>query len=101
MTEHLLGRVLVQNGRLSSDQLAEGLARAAREAIPLGDVLTGMGYVSQADLLEAIGDTLGFPSVSLTEMPPDPVAVGLVPREFALRRQALPLRVEDGTLTVA
>ena len=45
MTEQLLGTVLVQSGQLSPDQLAEGMARAAREAQPLGDVLAKLGYV--------------------------------------------------------
>jgi type II secretion system protein E len=101
MTEQLLGSVLVRNGHLSPDQLAEACARASRDAAPLGDVLASLGYVSPADLLQAIGDTLGYAVVTLAEMPPDPAAVGLVPREFALRRQALPLALEEGTLTVA
>src|SRR5262249_6810188 len=101
MTEHLLGTVLVQSGQLSPDQLAEGMARAAREAQPLGNVLAKLGYVSQEEMLQAISDYLGLPVVSLAETPPDPAAVGLVPREFALRRQALPLAVDERTLTVA
>jgi type II secretion system protein E len=101
MTEHLLGTILVQNGRLSPHQLAEGMERAAREAAPLGDVLASLGYISQAETLQAISEYLGYPMVSLAQMPPDPAAVGLVPREFALQRQALPLSIEDGTLVVA
>jgi len=101
MTDHLLGSVLVQHGHLSPDQLAEGMARALQEAAPLGDVLSRLGYVSQEEILQAISEYLGLPVVSLAERPPDPAAVGLVPREFALRRQALPLAVDEGTLTVA
>jgi type II secretion system protein E len=101
MTDHLLGNVLVRNGNLSPDQLAEGMARAVQEAAPLGDVLARLGYVSPEEILQAISDYLGLPVVSLAEMPPDPAAVGLVPREFALRRQALPLSIKEGTLTVA
>src|SRR5205823_7137877 len=68
---------------------------------PLGDVLAKLGYVSQEEMLQAISDYLGLPIVSLADSPPDPAAVGMVPREFALRRQALPLSVDDGTMTVA
>src|SRR5438874_3135352 len=101
MTEHLLGTVLVQSGQLSPDQLAEGMARAAREAVPLGDVLASLGYVSQEEMLQAISEYLGLPLVSLAETPPDPAAVSLVPRDFALRRQALPSAIDEGTLTLA
>jgi type II secretion system protein E len=101
MTDHLLGNVLVQHGHLSPDQLAEGMARAVQEAAPLGDVLARLGYVSQEEILQAISEYLGLPVVNLAEAPPDPAAVGLVPREFALRHQALPLGIDDGTLTVA
>jgi len=101
MTEHLLGNVLVQSGRLSAEQLANGMAQAAREAAPLGDALAKLGYVSPDEILQATAEYLDLPIVSLAEMPPDPAAVGLVPREFALRRQVLPLNIQDGTLTVA
>lgn len=70
MTDHLLGNVLVQNGHLSPDQLAEGMARAMQEAAPLGDVLARLGYVSQEEILQAISEYLGLPLVSLAETPP-------------------------------
>src|SRR5207249_2551934 len=75
--DQLLGSVLVQSGRLSPEQLANGMAQAAREAAPLGDALAKLGYVSPDEILEAIGEYLGLPMVSLAETPPDPAAVGL------------------------
>src|SRR5439155_14138133 len=101
MTEHLLGSVLLNSGRLSAEQLANGMAQAAREAAPLGDALAKLGYVSADEILETLGEYLDMPIVSLAETPPDAAAVGLVPREFSLRRQVLPLSIHDGVLTVA
>lgn len=43
----------------------------------------------------------GFPFVDLSEVRPDPEAIGLAPGEFAIKNQVLPLAFEGETLLVA
>ncbi|MFM9873597.1 MAG: GspE/PulE family protein [Fimbriimonadaceae bacterium] len=44
---------------------------------------------------------LGFSFVNLDENKPDPAAIDLVPRDFALKHQVLPLSTNNGSLSVA
>ena len=48
-----------------------------------------------------IAENLGLPWVDLEEVRPSIDALQLVPRDFALRNQVLPLDVQNGTLSVA
>ncbi len=44
---------------------------------------------------------LGLPFFDLTELKPDPLAVDLVPGDYALKYQVLPVTIEGGVLTCA
>ena len=44
---------------------------------------------------------LGLPMVDLSEQKPDPLALDMVPGDYALKHQILPVRLDDGVLTVA
>ncbi|MCA9139594.1 MAG: Flp pilus assembly complex ATPase component TadA [Planctomycetales bacterium] len=119
-----LGRQLIDAGLLREDQLETALAHQASEeerlqAIAaqdgtdsvgrikrkrfkrLGEVVGELGLVDEASLLPMLGAQLGVEGVKLREGLIDPIAVALVPREYAERYQVLPLmRVRD-ELTVA
>jgi type II secretion system protein E len=58
-----------------------------------------MAKMSEA--LQEESDVLQLSRVDLTEVAPQAAALDLVPGDFALRRQILPLRVEHGVLVVA
>lgn len=119
-----LGQRLVEAGLLREDQLETALAHqaseeqrlqaiAAREGTDsvgrmkrkhfkrLGEVVAELGMVDEASLLPMLGEQLGVEGVKLREGLIDPLALRLIPREYAQRYQALPLiRVRD-ELTVA
>src|SRR5262245_64430400 len=60
-----------------------------------------MRAISEAVLLECLSIQLDCLLVDLTHEPPDPEALLIVPSEFAMRHQLLPLHQTDHTLTVA
>ncbi len=114
-----LGKRLLDAGLLRADQLEAALLHQANESerarirlskIPgtvppqpkkLGEVIVELGLVDEADLLPMLGEQLGVEGVRLREGLIDPVAVRLIPREYAERMNVLPLmRVRD-ELTVA
>lgn len=118
-----LGQRLVEAGLLLEDQLATALSHQETEserarallsrkagvtgsaakvpAKPLGEVVTELGLVEEADLLPLLGKQLGVEGVRLREGLIDPKAIRLIPREHAERMNVLPLmRVRD-ELTVA
>ncbi|HSV72231.1 MAG TPA: ATPase, T2SS/T4P/T4SS family [Chthonomonadales bacterium] len=99
----LLGALLVQEGHITEAQLDQALAeqRRLQHAKRIGEVLLSMRLVSENVLLGALSRQLDRDVVDLVQTPPDASALKLVPSEFALRHQLLPLRQADHTLTVA
>ncbi|MGQ9696480.1 MAG: type II secretion system ATPase GspE [Armatimonadota bacterium] len=96
-----LGEILIERGLITEEQLHEALEQQKRSGELIGQVLINLGYVQERDVLEALGEQLGLPVVTLTEHSVDPVALGQVPSEFAMRHQLIPLRSDDHTITVA
>ena len=114
-----LGQRLIDAGLLRDDQLDSALSHQAAESKRagdddadgkqskrvqtkrLGEVVAELGLVDEGDLLPLLGEQLGVEGVRLREGLIDPVAVRMIPREYAERLRALPLmRVRD-ELTVA
>ena len=119
-----LGQRLIDAGLIREDQLETALAHQASEeerlqAIAvqegndtvgrvkrkrfkrLGEVVAELGLVDEANLLPMLGEQLGVEGVKLREGLIDPVAVRLIPREYAERYHALPLMRVHDELTVA
>ena len=60
-----------------------------------------MNLATEKQIAKALAMQLGFPYVSLSENPPDPAAVILVPKEVALKRVCIAVSLEKNLLTVA
>ncbi|MGC8666738.1 MAG: GspE/PulE family protein [Chthonomonadales bacterium] len=99
----LLGSLLVEAGIITQAQLDQALAEQRRQnnTKRLGEILVSMRFLSEAELLNALSKQLGCRVVDLNAEPPDQQALQIVPSEFALRHQLLPLRQTDHMLTVA
>jgi type IV pilus assembly protein PilB len=97
----LLGASLVRNGKLNAEGLEQALAEQERSGQPLGRVLIGLGLITTGDLAEALAEQHGLVFVDLSETTLDDEAATLLPESVARRYEALPVRVENGTLVVA
>jgi type IV pilus assembly protein PilB len=97
----LLGASLVRRGHLNTEGLEQGLAEHERSGLPLGRVLIGLGLITTRDLAEALAEQHGLAFVDLNETKLDDEAVTLLPEGVARRYDAMPVRVENGTLVVA
>ena len=96
-----VGEVLVQQGALSEEQLAEALARQRDTGSMLGQMLVDDGVISNSTLVQALAKCLDVRGVQLRHGLIDPALLKLVGDEEAERLKAIPLfRVRD-TLTVA
>jgi twitching motility protein PilT len=96
-----LGEVLVDERLLSREQLQQALLRQKETGQPLGKILLEMGLVEEKTLVEAVSKQIGLPFVDLEAPRLDPALVQLVPIDFARAREAIPVRLEGNTLTVA
>jgi len=96
-----LGECLIQAGLISEDELQVALSEHKRTGERLGAVLVRLKLSTEKQIAKALAYQLGFPHLSLIEHPPDPAAVVLVPKDIALRRSCIGVRLEKNVLTLA
>ena len=96
-----IGQCLLQAGVITDQDLQAALFEQTRTGEGLGSILVRRNCATEKQITKALAYQLGLPYVSLTEDPPDPAAVSLIPREFAVRRGCVAVRLDKGVLTVA
>ena len=98
-----LGELLVQQGLITTDQLAIALAEQRHNNIPLGRLLVRLGFVTETAIRDIMARTIGQESIDLSQVIADPEALKLIPQEFARRNRILPIafHARDQALTVA
>lgn len=95
-----IGDLLVDAGFLTSEQLKQALG-SKKPGQKLGDALLELNYISEAQLIEALEVQLGIKHVSLFRYPIDTSLMKMVPKEFAMRNQLIPLKKEGNMMYVA
>jgi type IV pilus assembly protein PilB len=96
-----IGECLIQAGLITEDDLRNALTEHKRTGERLGVVLVRMNLATEKQIAKALAFQLGFPYINLSENPPDPPAVILIPKEVALKRNCVAVRLEKNLLTVA
>jgi MSHA biogenesis protein MshE len=89
-----IGEVLLEQGAITSEQLASALAEQKRSGRKLGRVLADLGFVSDASLNELLAKHLQVPFVDLKLARVDREVVKLLPEPLARRYRAIVL-VQD------
>jgi type IV pilus assembly protein PilB len=96
-----LGDILLREGLLSRDKLANALAEQRSSGMPLGYILAKQGLVAEVELTRIIARQLRVPAVDLSRFEVDQKILRLIPGDVAKRHMVLPLKREGRTLTVA
>ena len=96
-----IGECLIQAGLITEDDLRTALVEHKRTGERLGVVLVRMNLATEKQIAKALAFQLGFPYINLSENPPDPAAVILIPKDVALKRICVAVRLEKNLLTVA
>ena len=98
----LLGGLLLAEGAVTVEQLERALADVESRGCRLGEALLDDGAVSQRVLAMALARQAELDFLDLNQVELDPTAVALLPKRFARRYNALPVRfVDDETVLVA
>ena len=96
-----LGEMLVDAGLLSPEQLATALGESAASGTRLGEHLIAQGLVSESDIVRHLASQLGFPYVDLTKETLSTDLSAVYPEALATRYQAVPVKLDGKSLTVA
>ena len=99
----LFGRLLIEEGLVTSEQLDTALAeqRRTENSKKIGEILVGLRYLTDVNLLKVLSRQLDVPIIDLTQEPPEAGVLEIVPSEFALRHNLIPIRKNREFLVVA
>lgn len=95
------GEILIEEGLITEDQLNEALERQKKVRKKLGEILIDMRVINENQMLIALSKKLKFRYEDNPSHYIDLSVRDLVPREFAIKNQILPLLIENGTLFFA
>ena len=92
-----LGKLLIQKGVISEDQLRIALIEQKRGGEPLGKMMVALGFVTEATMREALSENLHTPSADLNSLVVDAIALKLIPKEVAKRYRVFPIVYQRDT----
>ena len=93
--------MLCERSYLDESGLKYALAEQKIEHRRLGQILLDLGYVTQAQLNEALAHQAGIDRVDLTNISIGGEIIGLVPAELVSKYNIMPLSQDNGRLKVA
>ncbi len=96
-----LGDILLEAKLITPDQLKSALEINKATGSPTGEVLVGLGFVTDEGIKRALSQQLGVPFVTLQELGIDTQVAKLMPEQMAKRYRAVPLRKSGTRLVVA
>jgi type IV pilus assembly protein PilB len=98
-----IGKLLVEYGSISEEQLQEGLRELeeSSEEKRIGEVFTELGYLTEQDIMEILGKYTGLQVVDLEYCQIDERAVEKIPRQLAEKYGVLAISIEGSSLLVA
>jgi type IV pilus assembly protein PilB len=96
-----LGSLLVDRGVLTVEQVRQAFEEQQLTGKRLGEIVVGHGWVTDQELAQALAHQSGLEYIDVAETELDPEAAMLLPKELALRYQAVPVRFMGEDLLVA
>ena len=89
-----LGELLCERAYLNESALELALAEQKIDNRRLGQILLGLGYITKAQLNEALALQVGIERINLTDISISKAIITLVPAELVSRYNILPLKFE-------
>ncbi len=96
-----LADALQERGLITPVRLSEATRIAEETYVPLQRVLVQRGFLAETQLLPILAEQHGLAYAALAEDQVDRAAIRRVPAKLASHYGVLPLRIEDGRLTLA
>ena len=97
-----IGDVLLEYGYVTDAQIGDALAyQKENRGVRIGTALVELGYISEDQLLQALSRRLDIPMIDLSEVDADIEAVERIPHPLADKYEMLAIKEQDDVLTVA
>jgi len=95
-----IGRILTKMGKVTREQVHEGLDMQSQRRVPLGQLLVELGYVTQEDVNYALAAQQGMETMDLENLDIPSAVIKMLPVEAAQSYQCVPLRYDESTRTL-
>jgi type IV pilus assembly protein PilB len=96
------GQVLVDMGLLTQEQVVQAATEQQVSHQRIGEIALAKGWITKADLMQALANRLGCRYLDLTVTRIDPVALELISERDARRYMAIPVGfVDEHTVLIA
>jgi general secretion pathway protein E len=96
-----IGTILLERGMITRAQLEEALAIQKRDGSRLDRALVKLGFVSQDDVLKAIGEQFDMPIIDLAGLQVDRDILDTLPAKLVYKQNCVPVARRNGTLRIA
>lgn len=96
-----LGDLLIEQGKITEEQLDEALEKQRTSGEPIGQLLVDAGHISETELLKVLAEQLGLEFVELSDYKIDLSAVTMLPQNVTRKNLVLPVAFDDNRLIVA
>lgn len=97
-----LGEILVQQGRITPNELTLALQEQKRSGKRVGQILVERHFISPEELVQALAYQFHIPHIDLSRYELEPAVVQLMPYETAIKYRAIPVdRSPDNVLSIA
>ena len=96
-----LTELLVNNKLLTPEQLKEALEFQKKNGGRLSDIIVGLKFVKEGDLISILSEGIGLPLIDLKRFKIDSEITRIIPIEVARHYQIIPLSKIGDTITLA
>ncbi len=96
-----LAKILVKESMINLNQIRSAFEEQKRTGKGLGEVLVGLGYINESQLVDFLSREYGVPAVNLDELEIEGFVLKLVPRKTVLEHGIVPIGYSGSTLVVA
>lgn len=97
----VLGDLLLEVGMITPEQLNTALEIQNATGERVGEILVRQGFISQMDIIGILEFQMGIPYVEIDEYDVDQEACVTIPEPLAKKHVLIPIKKENGILTVA
>ena len=96
-----IAEVLLEKGLITPDHLTAAMDLRKKEGVRLDRALVRLGCIGEEDLLKVMSEQLAVPMVDLNEVEIDVETLKSLPPRLVHRKGIIPVKRDNGTLTVA
>lgn len=101
MKKKKLGEILIDDGRITREQLEHALAIQKGKNKKIGKVLVELGFVNELQVAESLSTQLSLPLVDCRNYTPSKELLALVSKQVAEKNIVLPIELQGKKLTIA